>query len=611
MCGICGIIHFKDRQVHPSELQTMMKVMKHRGPDDENQFTDKGIGFGHVRLSIIDLSSAGRQPMSCSDDRFVIIFNGEIYNYLELKQSAVGEFTYKTNTDTEVLLNCYKKYGSKCLELLNGMFAFAIYDKHTREIFIARDRFGIKPLYYYADAEKVLFASDIPPILSQLNNVAPNKQAIYDYLAFDRVAHNELTFFNGIKKLQHGQVLTINADGKMKTEIWYSLKNNLKDAFKDPAEYKQALTNSIGLQLRSDVPVGACLSGGLDSSSIVSLWMKNFPLSNFNTFSAIYGSTHRADESAFIKLFEPEISKMHFTTPTADGLLKDIDNLLSAHSEPFPDTSIYAEYKVLESAKNIVKVLFSGQGADEALAGYDYFYGFYFKELLLKLKLARLMQETYSYISKHHSSYALQAFAFFMMPSSIRSNLSVKKKGYLNKDFQKQFKGARNDIQNLFSATTLSDSFIDHFEHKMEHHLIWGDRSSMWFSLEMRFPFLDHNLVERSIPIASNMHIKKGVSKNILREAMKGIVNEKIRTRINKVGFETPQDKWFRSEHMKSYIADILGSGSFKNRGYVNPTLVKKMFNDHLNGHVNFSREIWKWVNLELWFRKFIDKVSP
>ncbi|TAL61705.1 MAG: asparagine synthase (glutamine-hydrolyzing) [Bacteroidetes bacterium] len=607
MCGISGIVYFKDRQVYPSELQAMMKTMKHRGPDDESLFTDQGIGFGHVRLSIIDLSAAGRQPMACSDDRFVIIFNGEIYNYLELKKSVVSEFTYKTNTDTEVLLNCFKKFGPECLHLLNGMFAFAVFDKKTREIFIARDRFGIKPLYYHLDAEKLVFASDIPPILTQITEVAPNDQAIYDYLVFDRVAHNEMTFFKEIKKLQHGQSISIGADGKVKIQSWYLLKDNLKGAFETPAEYKEALTNSIGLQLRSDVPVGACLSGGLDSSSIVSLWTKNFPISNLNTFSAVYDSAHRADESKFIKLFGSEIFKMHFTVPTADGLIRDMDALLSAHSEPFPDTSIYAEYKVLESAKNIVKVLFSGQGADEALAGYDYFYGYYFKELLLKLKLIAFFQETFSYIGKHRSSYALKAFAFFMLPASMRSSLFAKKKRYVSRDLQYGLDTGQEDIQNLFGAPTLSNAFLKHFEHKMEHHLIWGDRSSMWFSLEMRFPFLDHNLVERSIPVASNMHIKNGVSKSLLRESMKGTLNEKIRIRLDKVGFETPQDEWLRSDPMKSFVLDIVGSASFQNRGYVTPSEIKNMFSNHLKRKGNFSKEIWKCINLELWFKKYID----
>ena len=283
MCGICGIIKFNKKAVQEEEIARIMRRMKHRGPDDEGIFIEDNIGLGFVRLSIIDLSILGHQPMFSFDGRYVIIYNGETYNYKELRKelSAKG-YNFRSNTDTEIVLYSFIEWGQDCLNKFNGMWAFAIYDRVLKKLFCSRDRYGIKPFYYYMDNDQFIFASEIPSILSVLNKKpSANNQVIYDYLVFNRTDQTEQTFFDGIKKLQHGCSISFDIKGQSKlveVQKWYDLKSRLSDTegFSSPEEYRELFSSAVGLRLRSDVPVGVCLSGGLDSSSIVSALLKDY-----------------------------------------------------------------------------------------------------------------------------------------------------------------------------------------------------------------------------------------------------------------------------------------------------------------------------------------------
>jgi asparagine synthase (glutamine-hydrolysing) len=394
MCGICGIINFNNQPVQDSSIRCMMQKMKHRGPDDEGVLIEDNIGLGFVRLSIIDLSPAGHQPMFSFDKRYVIVYNGEIYNYIELRQQLIDEgFVFSTQTDTEVLLNAYIKWGEDCLNHLNGMWAFGILDRNAGTVFVSRDRYGIKPLYYLQTSEFFAFASEISPLLCLLpSKPTPDFQTIFDYLVFNRTDQTENTFFNEFKKLQHGCKLTIVVK-RLMTEIqkpdlhasikkWYDIKEKVLNSkgFKDSIEFRELFSSAIGLQLRSDVPVGVCLSGGLDSSSIVSVLLQDYEKNDLNTFSAVYNKGQTGDESDFIDEYKPLLNNMFYTTPDADSLEYDLFQFIKAQEEPMPDTSPYAQFKVMESAKGKVVVTLDGQGADEELAGYHYFFGFFFKE---------------------------------------------------------------------------------------------------------------------------------------------------------------------------------------------------------------------------------------
>jgi asparagine synthase (glutamine-hydrolysing) len=605
MCGICGIINFSQLQVDESGIRNMMQQMKHRGPDDEGIFIDSNVGLGFVRLSIIDLSASGNQPMFDPTGRFVIVFNGEIYNYIEISEELKKKgYAFHSATDTEVLLYAYIEWGEACLDRLNGMWAFAIYDKEKKRIFVARDRFGVKPFYYYQDETRFIFASDIPPILRIVEKVEPDNRVIYDYLLYNRTDQDENTFYSGIRKLQHGHTLLIEKN-RVSTKRWYDLKEHLERPFVSSEEYRELFSDAIRLRLRSDVPVGVCLSGGLDSSAIVSVLLKDFNKYDINTFSAVFGEKFPEDETEYINEYKGTLNNMFFTFPTADTFFNDLASFIRSHSEPVPTTSPYAQYKVMENAKSNITVLLDGQGADEQLAGYHYFFGFYYKELLRALKLQLLVREIIEYQKNHNSTYALKSLVYLLMPGNAKVFFSERKKRYIKKSFLNEYSGKNVIVDNLYESKDLKSSLLNHFEYKLEHLLKWEDRNSMWFSLEARVPYLDYRLVERTLALPSESIIKSGTTKVILREAMRGYLPEKIRTRQSKVGFVTPDNEWFRHQKFKVLIEDLLNSHDFRHNPYINCTKALSLYADHLSGKIDISSDIWKWINLGYWLNKF------
>jgi asparagine synthase (glutamine-hydrolysing) len=634
MCGICGIINFNNTQVPETSIRQMMQIMKRRGPDDDGVFLEDSVGLGFVRLSIIDLSAAAHQPMVSADERYVVVFNGEIYNYIEIREELEKEgVVFASHSDTEVLLNSYIHWGESCLDRFNGMWAFVIYDRREKKIFASRDRFGIKPFYYLQTPEYFAFCSEIPPLLSLLpNKPHPDNQSIFDFLVFNRTDQTERTFFQEVKKLQHAQKLHINLNtpppswgagggpgGQMPANVqsnkrinisqWYNLRERVSQTqgFTSPAEYKSLFSSAIGLHLRSDVPVGVCLSGGLDSSSLVSVLLQDFAKKDLNTFSAVYNKGQTGDESEFIKEYSSSLENMYYITPGASALAADLKEFVRAHGEPMPSTSPYAQFKVMSLAKGKVVVTLDGQGADEELAGYHYFFGFYFKDLLTHFRIGKLCTELFCYIKNHTSLKGIKYFLFFMLPKKIRTGLRVYDTEYINPEFVNRFKDTNSIAGNVYGSKTLPDALLDHFEYKLEHLLKWDDRNSMWFSIESRVPFLDYRLVEKTLATSSDDKIHKGMTKHILRESMKGILPEKIRVRRDKIGFDTPQGEWFREPEWQVIVNEILDSNSFKNRKIITTELAKKMYQRHILKEVNASKEIWKWVHLEMWFREFID----
>lgn len=608
MCGIAGIVKYNKQKAEETRLLQMMHRMKYRGPNDEGTFIHDGVGLGHVRLSILDLSTAGHQPME--NGRYAMVFNGEVYNYVELREELITlGHTFHTQTDSEVLLEAYTEWGEACLDRLNGMFAFAIYDKQSGEVFIARDRFGVKPLYYYQSDEELIFASEIPPILEVYGDQnKPNDQAIFDYLVFNRTDQTEDTFFAGIKKLQHGCCMRVH-EGRCSIYRWYNLKERVSgETIKGTAEdYIKELDSAVDMRLRSDVPVGVCLSGGLDSSSIASVLIKHFGKNDISTFSAVYGKEKKADESKFIDLYKDQLKNMYYTVPTADTLLEDMDDFIRAHAEPLPSTGPYAQYRVMKLAKEHVTVTLDGQGADEELAGYHYFYGLYYKSLLKRFRWGKLLKEMVLYMKLHKSLYALKTFAFFLLPSKMRTRARVLDRAYVNKEFAAHH---RDSViaDTLYASRSMQEALIDHFEYKLEHLLKWNDRNSMAFSIESRTPFLDYRLVEYTLRTEDDAKINNGYTKSILREAMKGILPEPIRLRRDKKGFATPQDEWFRDERFQKLIRNTLDSKVCRERGYIDVDAALGLYEKHLKKEINISKDIWKWINLELWFRMFIDK---
>ena len=608
MCGISGIINFNSQKVSKNSLQTMMSKMEHRGPDDDGMYLKDNIGLGFVRLSILDLSKAGHQPMFSHDKRYVIIFNGEVYNYLELKDKLNHKYNFHSGTDTEVILAAYQEWGNNFLEKCNGMFSLCILDTKTNNIFCARDRFGIKPFYYYHDDDKFIFASEIKSILPLLKNKNPKNEIICDYLLHNRTDHTEFTFFDKIKKLQHGHYLEIK-DKNIKFYKWYNLSEKLNNGvICSVSKYRDLFKQSIKLRLRADVPIGVSLSGGIDSSSIVSCLYNDFKIKDLNTFSAIFGKNEKTDESEYINSYVDIIDNMHYTSPDANSFYDDFEEFIEAHNEPVPDTGPYAQYKVMQLASKYVTVTLDGQGADEQLAGYHYFFGSYYIELLKKMRLLKFLNENIKYFYKHKTMTSLKFMAYYLLPlkmqMSVNKNILYKS---VKNDFVSQNKNKFNINQMLYKPKSLNESLFQHFEYKLEHLLKWEDLNSMHFSIESRVPFLDHNLVESTLSTPSKQKINNAETKYLLREAMKDILPKKIINRKDKKGFSNPRDKWLRSVKFKNYIYDIINSEKFKSRGYFDSTIANRIYKNHLAKNIDASKEIWKWINLEVWFNKFLD----
>jgi asparagine synthase (glutamine-hydrolysing) len=623
MCGICGIINFNGRPVKEEFIHRMMNTQRHRGPDDEGTYFDGNVGLGFLRLSILDLSSAGHQPMFDESGRYSIMHNGEVYNYIEIREELQKKgYVFQSNTDTEVILKSFIEWGEECLNRFNGMWAFCIYDKDNKLVFIARDRYGVKPFYYYFNNNEFIFASEIPPILSVIQSkCSPNPQTIFDYLAFSRTDQTEDTFFGGVKKLQHGHCLTISLDcynfnevnrqngwipihNTMYLKRWYNLRERVSQVqpFQSIGEFREMFTSAVGIRLRSDVPVGVCLSGGLDSSSIVGVLVNKYARSDLHTFSAVYGSNVYGDESEYIDEFKPMLKNMHYTYPTGDTLYRDMDVFLRAHGEPIPSTSPYAQFKVMELAKENVVVTLDGQGADEQLAGYHYFFGFYFKELFKRFQLLRLGSEVFNYLINQRSLLGLKTFGYFMLPENKRGEIRIKEKGYLKSSFVNNFIRTNQVTRNIYGSDSLMNALLDHFEYKLEHLLKWEDRNSMWFSLEARVPFLDYRLVEKTLTLDPEWIIRKGSTKYILRESMNGILPPKIKKRRDKIGFATPAADWFRSKLFKDYICDILLNSPILNDGIIDRVRAMNIYEKHLRGKIDANKEIWKWINLDKWY---------
>ncbi len=619
MCGISGIVHFDGSEVRNDQLLAMMKAMKHRGPNDEGTFAEDGLGLGFVRLSILDLSSAGHQPMFSFDDRYVMIFNGEIYNYIELRTELISRgHTFQSKTDSEVLLTAYTEWGEEMLHRLNGMFAIVIYDRKEKVLFGTRDRFGIKPFYYCFDDDRFLFASEITSILSVLGRKPkPDQQMIFDFLVFNRTDHTDHTFFSEVRRLDHGHYFKLNLreiknsghpSKFWKPQQWYDVESELKEPFKNAEEYREMISSALKLRLRSDVPVGVCLSGGLDSSSIVSTLLKDYQTDELNTFSAVYGKGKKGDESTFINLYQEQLKNMHYTWPDENSFLRDLDDFFQCHYEPVPTTTNYAQFSVMKLAKDHVTVTLDGQGADEELGGYHYFFGFRFKELLMKGQLPKFFSEMQKYYSIHKSLYGIKSFLFFLLPPSMRTSLRAKEKGYVDPDFFQANAQKTNIIASkLYGSSGVQNALINHFKYKLEHLLKWEDRNSMYFSLEARVPFLDHRVVERTLSLNGDAIVNKGMTKYILREAMKNTLPEQIRMRQDKIGFDTPQDEWFRAPAFKKYIEEVFNSDSIRSRGVIDMGKVMNTYNRHQNRQGNYANEIWKCIHLENWYRRYID----
>lgn len=599
MCGIAGVVMLDSQSTAPVEqVREMLGTLHHRGPDDVGIVSANGFALGHRRLSIIDLSSGGHQPMESSDGRYLISYNGEIYNYLELRQELSAHTAFVTDSDTEVLLAAYRHWGERCFDRFNGMWALAIWDRHEQRMLLSRDRYGVKPLYYALVGGAVYFASEVKAIHRILpGRFGADRTSIYEYLVYNRTDQRQSTFVQGIRRLQHGSNAVI-ADGRFTESRWYRLEQNLGKPWESPEEYRSVFASAVGIRLRSDVPVGLCLSGGLDSSSIASSVVHDEGRRDLHTFSAVYRAGDTGDETEFIKLYDRELPTLEYIRPTAGSFLDDYANFLDCHFEPVGNLSVYSQYAVMKKAKESVTVLLDGQGNDEEMAGYRYFFGSYFKELFAKLRWLTLAKEASAYVYKHRDADAFLYWAYYSAPQFIQNAANRSRAPWVSPVLWVEQGGTSRLAQELFTPNTVNESLLQHFEYKLEHNLKWNDLNSMYFSLELRSPFLDYRVVESTIASPSSVKIRNGQTKWLLREAMRDVLPAAIQSRSDKVGFDNPADEWFRDPRIIPMVQDTLSSRALKESGTINLSECRKLYDRHLSNQVNAAREIWKWINL-------------
>ena len=673
MCGITGLWHLDGRTVPSSPMMQMVSTIEHRGPDDEGYLflntatscyeerrgqdtvtklrmldvqrptnEQYDLAFGFRRLSIIDCSSAGHQPMANEDGSLWIVHNGEVYNYIELRRELRQKgYSFRTDTDTEVILNAYAEWGEDCLRRFNGMWAFCIWDSRKKQLFCARDRFGIKPFHYYFDRKNFVFASEIKALLAHPSIPRRvNDAMVYDYLTLGRPDYSEGTFFAGIKQLRPSHYLTLDKNGKLAIHKWWDVQVNtalgeLTD--KEDGEYAQQflelLEDSIRLRLRSDVPVGTCLSGGLDSSSVVCLANELMLDDNIvdrrligeqqKTFSSCF-EDQRFDERRFIEkvLKQTGAERNYVFSDGENKLWEELPRLVWHQEEPFGSTSIYAQWNVMRKAKEGgVTVLLDGQGGDELLAGYHSYYSVYLAQVFRAAQILSVLREAKaaSAITGERCGYLLaralysalpfpaQFFARNMRNVFLGSQESNALRA-LNPAFRQQFADRRKAIleeQRHLLINLPQRLYADVFINSLPALLRYEDRNSMAFSLEARVPFLDHRLVEFIFSLPARCRVNKGWTKWILRNAVKGVIPEEIRWRRDKMGFVTPEVTWLRKA--RGRIMSLFEDEPLSCQ-YVDPRIIVEELDALLDRDVFGITEIWRWINLEIWLRVYFSE---
>ncbi len=610
MCGIAGF-SWSDETL----MKKMLETLKHRGPDDEGIFSDDQVTLGHRRLSIIDLTQKGHQPMIRDNGNLVIVHNGEIYNYKELRKKLEDKgYVFKSSTDTEVILYSYKEWGYDCVKKFNGMWAFVIYDKRKNILFLSRDRFGIKPLYYFIkDNRDMIFASEIKAILHYKKKWKPNDLAIFDYLMYNLTDHEDFTFFKDIYKLPKAHYGVYSLDKKdLKIKRYWSLNiQRLEDYSEEELKknLEKLFVKSVKLRLRSDVPVGSCLSGGVDSSSIVSVMSKIIDdPSKINTFSAVYPRFEKNEEK-YVDLLTKFLNiKNSKISPDQKTLLKDINEFIYHIEEPPRSTSQYSQYSVMKlAAQHNYKVLLDGQGSDEIFAGYPYFWGYYVYELFKKGKWLTALKIIKNCRKKIPNKGWLNSFYFLLLPKKLKIRVLMKRYPFLNKEFVNSYFEKSKVLEKVLNIKTLKDAIAVHINYKLEELLKWEDRNSMAFSIETRVPFLDYKFVEFAMGIPSEYILNDCYSKYILRKSMERYVPREVIYRKDKVGFETPEKEWLKSKEVGEFVEDLLKSETFKSRKYWNAKMIRNLWEEHKKGIKDNSLSLWKIIFLELWLRRFID----
>ena len=618
MCGIAAVFGISGKPVDQAAIERMTETLIHRGPNDYGHFLEGAVGLGFRRLAILDLSPTGHQPMLSDDGRFIIIFNGEIYNYVELRTELVGAgYQFRSTGDCEVLLNAYRHWGTDCLPRLNGMWAFLVYDRIQRTLFGSRDRFGVKPLFVYRDREQVLFASEIKSIrASGLYRSGVNWRVASRFLVEGHLDDSEQTFYQGIESIAAGSAFQLDAAGTWREWRYWDLNKLESPDIQDPArEFAELFEDAVRLRMRSDVPVGVCLSGGLDSTSILCAAARQRSESNQSASGPLRAFCYFAkefDESRYIAdtlaMTSAELRELQ-TGPRE--LWDSIRRMLWYQDEPVHTMTAAVGYHLMSLvASHGIRVVLNGQGADETIGGYFSYFSDYWCELLGRGRWARVGSEAKAFARKHGGTPAgyLKDAALRLLAISLHQNplyrafaesrhvRSVQGHSWFTGDLTAQFpKTVRQVAANQLNGV-LKDSVT---KSPLPLYLRIEDRNSMAHSVEARLPFLDYRLVTHLFSLPAHWKVRGHSNKFVLREAMRGRIPESVRSRPDKMGFPTAGQKWF-AQDLYEPIADILASRAVKERGIYNVQNVTRDLERHRRGEIDAHHGLFRLAEFEV-----------
>jgi len=632
MCGIAGILEFgKDAWASSVPIRQMCDVMAHRGPDDEGFHTDGPVSIGMRRLSIVDLAT-GHQPISNEDGSLWIVFNGEIYNHLSLREQLIARgHAYHTHSDTETIVHLYEEYGRDCVQHLRGMFAFAIWDRNKKTLFIARDRLGIKPLYYQLTPERLLFGSEIKVVLAHGGLRREfNRAALPEYLAFGYLSGEE-TFYAGIRKLLPGHTMEIGLDGNPEIRQYWDLDASSVHQSRDESyyvhSYRELLEGAVSSHLMSDVPLGVFLSGGVDSSAVAAL-MTKIRREPIETFSVGYGE-QTYSELPYARIVSDHIKSQHREVVVSEqDFFNALPHLIWHEDEPIVWPSSVSLYFVAKLARERVTVVLTGEGSDETLAGYTR-YAFTLKNAALDRAYRGLVP---GFLRRGLSNAAANSS---VLGATLRRKLEhtfLAKDGaswssfYFDNFFSAFSEAEQNgllttEVATLFPPSSAYKNVLQHWEHssgEMLQRLLYTDiktylvellmkqdNMSMAASIESRVPFLDHILVEFATRIPREVQIRGLAGKRILKKAVEDLLPHSILYR-KKLGFPTPWSGWLAGSRLET-IQSILLEPRSLDRGYFRREAIDHLFQEHRSQHRDNCDRIWRLLNLELWHRVCLE----
>lgn len=594
MCGICGIV---GKRTSENVMRDMLDSIAHRGPDDEGIFKEDDIFLGHRRLSILDLSALGHQPMMY--ENYVIVFNGEIFNYVELRNELKenGHF-FDTGTDTEVILHGYAEWGNEIFYKLRGMWALALYDKGNKKIIFSRDRFGIKPFYYYSSNDMFVFASEIPALLATGVSAEVNYDVVMRYLAVGCDDNGKDSFFKDIYQLPSGCNIEYKLNEKEFSIVkYYDLLSEI-NAVNNEAVFEDVFNETLLIHLRSDVRIGACLSGGLDSSTLSGAIQGRLNEVGQKLSAVTAQSELKENDESELACQVAMYSGMDWNVvcPSYEDFLAEHQNMLRCQAEPVGSPSVFMQYCVMKKAKECgIKVMFDGQGGDETLLGYERYYVTYIFSLIKSGKIIGAVK-AYKEICQNSklNILALMKYVLYFGCFPIRKVVLKKRLYFMKKEYLKiLFSNNGNYLKQSKNIVKLQIEEIT--DSQLPHLLKYEDRNSMHFSIEARCPYVDHIYVQKAIQLPFEMKVAGGWTKKCLRHLAEGVIPKSIAWRKNKFGFEAPEKIW-----LERYLFDM--------QEYVNNSnLIKKLVNEIPDLSKLSLRLRWRLYNLAVWEKQYLN----